>query len=190
MTQNTDIPLFILGLLRRHGPQHGYQINKLFVENIADFARIKLPTIYYHLERLASGGFLEATPAKDTTRPERTVYALTSRGEERFIENLRELTEIAYEPAFRSDALLYFADSLPPSELSVSLNRYIDRMTQAIETIDQHEAAARTVLPDEGLVWASALFDHHRSHYRTEAQWAQRTIESLKLQRNHKENEK
>ena len=44
------IPLYILGLLLRFGPQHGYQIKKLLEEQLEDFTQIKLPTVYYHLE--------------------------------------------------------------------------------------------------------------------------------------------
>lgn len=190
MTNTMDVPLYILGLLRRYGPQHGYQINKSFTENIADFARIKLPTIYYHLERLAAAGFLDATAAKESTRPERTVYAINARGEERFIHDLNGLLEIRYEPTFGCDALLYFSDSLDPSTLADSLDQYITKMQQAVEFINRHEAESFAVVPEESRPWAAALFDHHRSHYQAEADWARRTLENLKPQLNKKESRK
>ena len=34
------IPLYILGLLLRFGPQHGYQIKKLLEEQLEDFTQI------------------------------------------------------------------------------------------------------------------------------------------------------
>jgi len=51
----------ILGLLQRFGPQHGYYIKKLISEELADFTQIKLPTIYYHLEKMNADGLLFAT---------------------------------------------------------------------------------------------------------------------------------
>ena len=54
------IPLYILGLLLRFGPQHGYQIKKLLEEQLEDFTQIKLPTVYYHLEKMEAAGLIEA----------------------------------------------------------------------------------------------------------------------------------
>ena len=54
------IPLYILGMLLRYGPQHGYQIKKLLAEQLADFTDIKLPTIYYHLEKMEASGLITA----------------------------------------------------------------------------------------------------------------------------------
>lgn len=47
------VPFYILGLLMRYGPQHGYNIKQLVSDGISDFAKIKLPTIYYHLKKPA-----------------------------------------------------------------------------------------------------------------------------------------
>jgi DNA-binding PadR family transcriptional regulator len=78
------IPLYILGLLQRFGPQHGYQIKKIIADQLADFTQIKLPTIYYHLEKMQAGGLLSVTSEKPGGRPEKSVYAVTKRASARF----------------------------------------------------------------------------------------------------------
>ena len=66
------IPLYILGLLLRFGPQHGYQIKKLLEEQLEDFTQIKLPTVYYHLEKMEAAGLIEAHRDRQGARPENT----------------------------------------------------------------------------------------------------------------------
>ena len=63
------IPLYILGLLLRFGPQHGYQIKKLLEEQLEDFTQIKLPTVYYHLEKMEAAGLIEAGREPDPKKP-------------------------------------------------------------------------------------------------------------------------
>jgi DNA-binding PadR family transcriptional regulator len=58
------IPFYILGLLQRFGPQHGYQLKKIIGEQLSDFTQIKLPTIYYHLEKMEADGLLAANSEK------------------------------------------------------------------------------------------------------------------------------
>ena len=52
------IPLYILGLLLRFGPQHGYQIKKLLEDQLGDFTQIKLPTVNYHLEKMEAADII------------------------------------------------------------------------------------------------------------------------------------
>ncbi len=42
--------LYILGIIKRHGPIHGYDIKQILDEHVSDFVHIKLPNIYYHLK--------------------------------------------------------------------------------------------------------------------------------------------
>lgn len=79
------IPLYILGFLLRYGPQHGYQIKKRMSEQMADFTNIKLPTIYYHLEKMERDGLISAEELREGLRPEKRVYQITPEGKERFL---------------------------------------------------------------------------------------------------------
>ena len=76
-----QIPLYILGLLMRFGPQHGYQIRKIIGEELADFTGIKLSVIYYHLEKMEREGLLHGAREKTSGRPEKTRYSVTQEEE-------------------------------------------------------------------------------------------------------------
>lgn len=177
-----NVPLYILGLLRRFGPQHGYQIKKVISEQIADFARIKLPTIYYHLQRMEADGLLSAENEKDSNRPERRVYSITRAGETAFDEGLVDLLEVTYEPSFEGDALFYFADALEGADILRSLEEQARVMDTAVGTIESHEAIAMAQLPGEKGVWASIIFKHHKRHYEAEASWAREALAVLRRQ--------
>ena len=97
------IPLYILGLLLRFGPQHGYQIKKLLEEQLEDFTQIKLPTVYYHLEKMEAAGLIEAHRDRQGARPEKTVYRVSDAGTGRFNELLAETLNMQYRPTFDSD---------------------------------------------------------------------------------------
>ncbi len=182
-----NIPLYLLGLLRRFGPQHGYQIDKIVAEQISDFTRIKLPTVYYHLDRLASAGDLEATRETSGLRPDKTVFSINSQGEKSFQRELQALLTFSYRPSFDHDAVFYFSDSVEPQAVQAALARHLKDMHDAIAAIDQHESQARGGVPEGARAWAAILFDHHRGHYRAEAEWAQRSLEMLQDSSRQKE---
>ncbi|WP_088187115.1 PadR family transcriptional regulator [Desulfosporosinus sp. FKA] len=80
------IPFYLLNLLLRYGPQLGYRLNKIIEEEISDFSKIKLPTIYYHLDKLKEKEYVTETLDKDRNRPEKFVYSITEMGKEYFNE--------------------------------------------------------------------------------------------------------
>jgi DNA-binding PadR family transcriptional regulator len=174
-----SVPFYILGLLRRFGPRHGYQIDKILVEQVADFARIKLPNVYYHLDRMAAGGDLDAAREKNSSRPEKTVFSINKQGEERYLRELAAHLSFAYRPCFDYDALFYFADSVDREALRNALARLVHEMEAALAAIETHESHAQAGLPKESRPWATLLFDHHRAHYRAEAEWAQRSLDNM-----------
>lgn len=175
-----SVPLYILGLLRRFGPQHGYQIKKVISEEIADFARIKLPTIYYHLQRMEEDGLLSAENAKDSNRPERRVYTITPKGRAAFEKELVSLLDLTFEPSFECDALFYFADCLDDADILGSLEAHARAMDAARQTIESHEAIAMEGLSAEQKAWASVIFCHHKLHDQAEASWAREALAILR----------
>jgi DNA-binding PadR family transcriptional regulator len=174
-----NIPLYILGLLRRFGPQHGYHIDKIVAEQIADFARIKLPTVYYHLDRLAAGGDLDAAHETNSSRPDKTVFSINRQGERRFQRDLEALLSFVYRPSFDYDALFYFSDSIDREALRNALARHAEEMDAAVTVIEMHEKDAYAGIPEESRAWAAMLFDNHRIHYQAEAEWARRSLDTM-----------
>lgn len=174
------VPIYILGLLQRMGPMHGYKIKKLIGEQLSDFTLIKLPTIYYHLEKMTQNELI-SIDAKDSTssRPEKTIYAITESGKQAFKEMLKETLSFSYRPTFSSDATFFFADTLDPADLIKSLQIYADSLKQSLEHIKQHQEETLCYIPQDSKLMASIIFKHHLAHFQSEYTWVKDTLQSL-----------
>jgi DNA-binding PadR family transcriptional regulator len=173
------VPLYILGLLQRFGPQHGYQIKKIIADQLSDFTQIKLPTIYYHLEKMEADGLLSASSEKPGARPEKTVYAVTEKGLAAFQEKLAGLLALDYRPVFPADGVFYFSDYIEPRELSGSLRAHIDRLRAAIAHIEAHKKETMPFVPEEDRIMVDIIFGHHARHYQAELDWAEESLGRL-----------
>lgn len=173
------IPLYILGLLLRFGPQHGYQIKKLLAEQLEDFTQIKLPTIYYHLEKMEEAGMIISQNAKEGTRPEKKVYHVSESGCKRFRELLYRTIDIEYRPTFDVDAAFYFSDHIDIEDIIKSLQRHFERLEKAIEHIEEHRQQTLKYLPKDMKVWANIIFEHHLAHYQSELEWTKSSIRDV-----------
>ncbi|NLY92324.1 MAG: PadR family transcriptional regulator [Firmicutes bacterium] len=174
------VPLYILGILQRFGPQHGYQIKKIIAEQLADFTQIKLPTIYYHLEKLKAEGLLVATNEKPGNRPEKTIYSITDEGIKAFKNMLAGLLEFEYRPTFPSDAVFYFSEHLETADLLSHLTVYIEKLKKVIAVIKKHKQETLSFVPPEYKTIVIIIFSHHEHHYQAELAWAEETLNSLK----------
>lgn len=174
------IPLYILGLLLRFGPQHGYQIKKLLEEQLEDFTQIKLPTVYYHLEKMEAAGLIEAHRDRQGARPEKTVYRVSEAGTGRFKELLAETLNMQYRPTFDSDAAFYFSDHLDSGSLVSSLSSHAARLAKALESIQYHRDETMAAIPEPLRAPADIIFEHHILHFQAELKWAEQSIRKLK----------
>ena len=179
------IPLYILGLLLRFGPQHGYQLKKLMEEQMADFTQIKLPTVYYHLEKMEEAGVITASRDKQGARPEKTVYQVSDMGQANFRSLLLKTLEFSYRPSFEGDAAFYFADGLPDGELAKNLAAYITRLQQTLAFILQHRDEMLEQMPKDYQKHALIIFEHHILHYRAELIWAENTLNQIREDDSH-----
>lgn len=72
----------LLGVLSL-GPQSGYEIKKLIEQSLAHFWQEGYGQIYPNLKRLVNEGFATVEIQRQDGRPDRKVYTITSKGEER-----------------------------------------------------------------------------------------------------------
>lgn len=182
------IPLYILGLILRFGPQHGYQIKKLMEEQLEDFTQIKLPTVYYHLEKMEAAGLITAHRDKQGARPEKTVYQVSEAGADKFKVLLLQTLQIEYRPTFETDATFYFSDHLENGALLESLSRHRVAINQTINVIELHRNETMKYIPDEYKASADIIFEHHILHYKAELTWAEQSLNSLKEAKAHGKN--
>jgi len=173
------IPIYILGILLRYGPQHGYMIKKIISEQLADFSKIKLPTIYYHLEGMQKKGFLKADIKKTDSRPEKTVYSITDKGIEEFNSKLKDTLNFDYCPSFESDSSFFFSEYLDKKEIKTSLNSYILKLQLIIKNIENHQNQILNFVPKKMQNETKIIFNHHLLHFKAEKQWAEEAIKIL-----------
>jgi DNA-binding PadR family transcriptional regulator len=173
------IPLYILGLLQRFGPQHGYQLKKTITEQLSDFTQIKLPTIYYHLDKMEADNLLIATSEKPGSRPAKRVYSVTDKGIQAFQEMLTNLLEFDYRPTFPSDGLFYFSDFFESNTISENLNTYIKKLTKIIDHIEKHQKETLEYVPTDAKIMVTIIFNHHLQHYYAELNWVNTSLEQL-----------
>lgn len=173
------IPFYILGLLMRYGPQHGYRIRQIMEDEIADFARIKLPTIYYHLEKLLEKGCVSAVEERDGNRPEKTVYRITDEGRTYFSLLLHRLLNEEYCSELPYDGVLYFSEHTQEAELRAGLKRKQSELERRLTELEAHRSASMRLVPPEGQRGAALIFSHHRAHLQAELEWTRQTIEAF-----------
>jgi DNA-binding PadR family transcriptional regulator len=107
--------LLLLGLLRSQ-EMSGYQLNELIDSHMRASVRLKKPTAYRLLSKMADDGWITYTEERQGNRPLRRVYAITPKGEAAFQQLLRD-SLADYSPAeFRSAISLAFLDALPAEE--------------------------------------------------------------------------
>ncbi len=174
------IPLYILGLLLRFGPQHGYQIKKLMEDQLEDFTQIKLPTVYYHLEKMETAGLITAHNDKQGSRPEKTIYQVSETGEDKFKDLLHQTLEIKYHPTFDIDGTLYFSDYLENNALMESLSKHIENLKETLISLEAHRNETIVYIPKEYKAMANIIFEHHIMHYKAELAWAEQSLNMFK----------
>lgn len=104
--------LIILGLLKDK-PRHGYEIKKQIREAISTFAALEVESIYYTLTLLEKKSFVKKAAGAQGSRPEKFIYSLTPKGDQRFSRLLTKSLLTAQRPNFSFDIALYFLPYLP-----------------------------------------------------------------------------
>jgi DNA-binding PadR family transcriptional regulator len=169
--------LVILGFLRR-APLYGYQIKRMIEQVMGDWTSIAFGSIYFALKKLAEEGYVEKVGTeKEGSRPSRTIYQITDDGRDEFMRLLREVWGDVEQQYFTFDIGLTFIDALELDEVKSYLRRRVEWLEQTLEYLDRHQAET---LADEHVprLLGSAVFDHHRLHYRAELEWTEALLES------------
>lgn len=119
--------LILLGLLKE-GARHGYELKGVIDEKISTFASISAGSIYYTLKGLAKDGLVSMTRKRKGRYPEKEVYRITKKGEEKFKELLKEAC-FNIKRLYRSmDIVLYFMNYLKPEEVIRGLRNRVGQV--------------------------------------------------------------
>ena len=121
--------LLVLGVVRLFQPVHGYDVRRELVSwQAEEWANVAPGSIYNALKSMTRDGLLEVVGTRQVgSRPERTSYKLTARGEQEFAELLRETLWTVRTP-------------LDPLLAAISMVSFVDRseLTQALDARIAH----------------------------------------------------
>lgn len=173
------VPFYLLGLLIRYGPQHGYKLKQIVEERISDFAKIKLPTIYYHLDKLKEKGYVTETLDKDGNRPEKMVYCITGSGKKYFNELFMKQLEESLTLELPLDGVLYFMDNIGNDALLKELRNKNQEIIKKLDSLKKRRAITLRNIHEQGRFSAEAIFEHHFCHLEAEHVWLTKMIEGL-----------
>lgn len=169
--------LVILGLLRER-PLYGYEIKQVIQDHMADWTSIAFGSIYFALNKLAEGGFIEkVAEEREGNRPSRSVYRITEAGETEFLRLLREMWDTVERPYYAIDIGLFFAHALPESELRTHLRQRIADLTRALAHIERHQE--HSLADPEVPRRAVAVFRHALLHSRAELEWTREVLAAV-----------
>jgi DNA-binding PadR family transcriptional regulator len=179
MNESYKVPFYILGYLIRQGPLHGYQLKANIEREASDFAKIKLPNLYYHLASMREKGLIEAEREKQGNRPEKDMYSVTAEGKAQYEELLRRcLAEPGYWD-FPIDGALFFSKDLSPEEIQQGLLVARSRADAALKSLAAHRVEVLAEVPASFSEIASLILSHHERHYAAELAWLREAIEVI-----------
>ncbi|MCR8645232.1 PadR family transcriptional regulator [Paenibacillus sp. N1-5-1-14] len=134
--------LVILGILME-GERHPYDIRQTMKERAMHYyIKYQDGSLYYAIDQLHKAGFVEALEVvRDTSRPEKTIYAITDSGKVEFEKLLMQQFENdkpIFDPIY---AALSFSSYGDPAKIIDVLRQkvrdqesYMDRMKQVYES--------------------------------------------------------
>jgi len=161
--------LVILGLLM-DGPRHGYELKQTIDATLSDIAQISSGTVYYTLRCLEKNGWVTSTTERRGNRPERTVYAVTTRGQGEFRRLLREALFLEERPFFAFDAALYFSRH---AELGL-LEEAVDDKLRQTETYRRRLSEVEAAFPGRWPFHLYYIREHARIILDSSEEWLRR----------------
>ena len=166
--------LLLLGLLKR-GPKHGYEIKRIIKEELYNFTSLETESIYYSLEVLAKRGFLTKRVTRSGRRPEKYVYKLAPKGQERFDALLNKSFTTLQRPYFNIDLTLYFLPFIKPEVFRRRLRGRLSLLRRLERLLSKFKAS---INPQESF-HLLAIVEHNLEFLSTEIRFFSQLLDKL-----------
>lgn len=171
--------MLLLGILNDQQPRHGYEIKQILTAWNADkWTTIGYGSIYFALKKMAEEGLLVAEDDDVSNKQDKTVYKITSAGQEAFTVMLRKQWLELKPLVDPFQVALTFMQYLPKEELLTALEHRADSWKHIIKTSKRilpmalkNKALPRHIEENHKLVLA---------HYQAELDWIESTIKKVK----------
>lgn len=177
----SPLALAVLGLLYE-APMHPYRMQQLIKERGKDkvINVQRRASLYQTISQLEKAGLIRVKETvQDENRPERTIYALTDRGQQTIEQWLRDMlsTPTAEFPEF--PAAISFLPLLTPDDALRQLEKRETALAEMLTTLDSEmqrylQSLPRLVLLEEELL---------RATYAAELEWVRSIIDDLRTER-------
>ena len=166
--------LVILGLLKE-GPKHGYEIKKLLKNVLGVFTSFESTSIYYPLKKLKNEGYLEKQVSKKGTRPEKYIYKLTLKGEDRLNKLLIDNFLSLHRPFVNVDLSLYFLPFIDKNVLSKKIRIRI----KALERIRAWLTKRIPSISPENKIHLKKILEHNLKLVEAEINFTRELLQSI-----------
>jgi DNA-binding PadR family transcriptional regulator len=173
----TPLAMAILELLHEK-PMHPYEMTQLMRWRRVDY-RVKLRpgSLYHTVERLETQGFIEVVDTqRQGRRPERTVYAMTEKGQDTFAEQARDMLALP-APEYPQFLVALSASS------ELELDDAIDQLKMRVINLKSRIAADKVIIDQlevrdlPRMYWIDYAFANHQRQ--SELDWTEQLIGDL-----------
>lgn len=169
----------ILGLVRWMQPVHGYDVRReLMSWQAEEWANIAPGSIYHALRKLSEEGLLEEVATEQVgTRPARTTYRVTPKGEIEFSELLRRYWWEHQQPIDPFHAAFSFLPALPRGEAAAALRNRARLIRAGVDCL--RFALASQWLAQSKPVHVAWMFELNVARMEAEIAWCERIAERI-----------
>jgi DNA-binding PadR family transcriptional regulator len=161
--------LILLGILQKE-KMHGYQLNEVVMHAMGSYTDLKKATVYYTLEKLEKGGYVQHKVEREGKRPERYVYQITKRGRSYFLDLLRKHLKSFTRAYYADDVAISFMDQLSTDEVRHLLAEKREKIQTKLQQFREH--------PEYGKNWRY-VFSHNIAHLEVDLSWISEILKDI-----------
>lgn len=163
------LELAILGLLKER-PMHGYQLSRELNDSLGGLWRVSYGSLYPTLRRLEAEGAVKAAATDAPAAGRRkTVYRITEKGEQLFLQLLEEEPHEGQAEDARFRVRLAFFRYLPPETRVRLLDRRRAALEERLTGIKEAIRAADAETTNDD--YQRALMEHGRTATEADIAW-------------------
>ncbi len=172
----STIDLILLGILLEK-PMSAYELAGYIGEKqIGRLLKISDPAIYKSCKRLFQAGLLNRKIVRENEQPEKAVYSINKKGEDRFFELMKHFSSEIKPFYLDFNAFLWNLEKIDKKQGILHLTRLRDELGNLKKWILQHEKEDSKKMPFP----SRAIVKQYRMTITTLFQWSVETLEDYK----------
>lgn len=137
-----DIRTLCLGILTMRDAT-GYEIKKVFEEELSHFYEASFGSIYPALNRMTDDGWIACKAEAQDGRPDKKIYSITSAGRIAFMDALQKKPR---KDRIRSEflAMMMFSDLMSPSRIAQLIDERLAALNAKLQELETCTEEAET----------------------------------------------